>query len=283
MPNWVWNELTIDKKDKDLILNENGEVDFGILVPMPEELKRTIAGGMINACMAYAYLLDHKRDEFINSGFYSAVSYQLKKNMSKNTMLETLEKRIGDNPEMFNDEAETEMRKDKDGVLRCYVKEKNYGHTPEEVGRYYIGLLEKYKVLDWYSWSNRNWGVKWNASETDVTELKGGKLDITFNTPWGPPAEWLQTVAEYMPFHMAWEEEQGYRGIIHNNTRDGMVEDVDLHEDGDYERVEDNYGDSWREYLLNDIDVRTKATYKKMNEKKESFFNKEKEDPEMER
>ena len=38
MPNWVYNYMTINKKYKNLIINKEGDVDFGIIKPMPEEL-----------------------------------------------------------------------------------------------------------------------------------------------------------------------------------------------------------------------------------------------------
>ena len=56
MTNWVWNELKIEKKYKNLILNSNKEVDFNILMPMPKSLD--IQAGETDRLCMYWYLSD---------------------------------------------------------------------------------------------------------------------------------------------------------------------------------------------------------------------------------
>lgn len=53
MPNWVTNFLSIQKKDLDKVVDDKGEVDFSLLLPMPKELEKTIAGGSVDKCMEY--------------------------------------------------------------------------------------------------------------------------------------------------------------------------------------------------------------------------------------
>ncbi len=257
MPNWCYNDLTIRIQDKDKIINDKGEVDFNILMPMPEELMRTIAGGRIDECRAYAYLHDHTKDEFVHTEHFTR-AYNLQRSMSKKKMLEVLKERIGKNPQMYNDEMHVERRIGEDGKEGNYVVDEDYGHTILEIGRYYNDLKEKYGCVDWYSWANRHWGTKWNGGEASINE-DGGYLHIHFDTAWTTPDGWLAEVAQYMPFHLAWEAEEGFRGIKHNNTTYATIDNVELpmieyeeDENGDYEVVEDAYGEEWQNYMLDE-------------------------------
>jgi hypothetical protein len=268
MPNWVFNTLRIRKKDLDKVLDENNEVDFNILMPMPEELKRTISGGNIRKCMAYSYLEEHTLKDFKNSGYWDEAKGLdgINGRSGKQDILNALEERIGKNPQMYNDEAHYEERKNENGCMGTYLVKEDYGHTIKEIGDHYLALREKYGVCDWYAWSNRSWGTKWNACDTYVENMDKigsyGDNDIvavSFNTPWCVPGGWLQTLAEKAPFHLVWEEEQGFRGIMENNNPEAELTDTELpeiqyeeNEEGDYVRAEDEYGENWTDYLFDE-------------------------------
>ena len=70
MPNWVWNNLTIKTEDKHYILNDKEEVDFNVLLPMPEDLKRTISGGVIKDCIAYFVLVTQGKEHFVDTSWF---------------------------------------------------------------------------------------------------------------------------------------------------------------------------------------------------------------------
>lgn len=136
--------------------------------------------------------------------------------------------------------------------------------TIENVGKFYCELKEKYGVKDWYNWHCNNWGCKWNASDSMVNEsyqIDGVEfVDITFDTPWCPPSGWIEELSKEIPFYLAWEEEQGYRGIYYNDF-EGYLHDDELpelrweenEETGEYEQVEDEYGEFWVDYFKEDI------------------------------
>lgn len=53
-------------------------------------------------------------------------------------------------------------------------------------------LQERYGADNWYTWCCKNWGTKWDCSDSDVAVDWGSGEDIeflhyTFDTPWGPP------------------------------------------------------------------------------------------------
>lgn len=210
MPNWVTNYLTIKREDAKYVLNDKGNVDFNMLVPRPEELNDTIAGASVEDCIALVFLKTHTKKAYLETPYYNKGYLGMKSSMTKKEMEQKLRERIGDNPMMFDSE---------------WSNEKRPKHTPEEVGEYYLSLKEKYGYFNWYDWSYDNWGVKWNACESDVINEDDDDelLYLQFSTPWGYPDEWLKQLAKKCPFHLAWEEEQGYRGIITSESGFGFI------------------------------------------------------------
>ena len=57
-------------------------------------------------------------------------------------------------------------------------------------------LIEKYGADNWYDWRYQNWGVKWNASDTEIYDEEH---IIAFSTPWGPPIKFLKKLTEDFP------------------------------------------------------------------------------------
>lgn len=56
-------------------------------------------------------------------------------------------------------------------------------------------LVEKYGADNWYDWRCNNWGCKWDASESAFYK-NGDDWMISFQTPWGPPIEFLQALSK---------------------------------------------------------------------------------------
>lgn len=64
---------------------------------------------------------------------------------------------------------------------------------------------------NWYAWSIKNWGTKWNASKGEVIEKE--KV-IVFNTAWTPPHPVIEALAELtrLSFTHYWaDEDRGYK------------------------------------------------------------------------
>lgn len=59
-------------------------------------------------------------------------------------------------------------------------------------------LIEKYGVDNWYDWHCNNWGVKWDASESGFWK-DGDDWMISFQTPWGPPTEFVKKLSAQFP------------------------------------------------------------------------------------
>ena len=73
--------------------------------------------------------------------------------------------------------------------------------------------------FNWYHWHINEWGTKWNARRTCVSNKANDEYIISFETPWGPPVGWLKALAEKgIKFHLDWKEETGYKDVITNET-----------------------------------------------------------------
>lgn len=93
----------------------------------------------------------------------------------------------------------------------------------EKLGEYHgtHGYTADGKVGDtefnWYNWNINNWGVKWDASECELTEADETSLQYQFHTPWGVAEEALRALSSQYPdveFCLDFEEEQGWGGEL---------------------------------------------------------------------
>ena len=187
MPNWCQNEVQgFTKEMYKKYADKNGNFDFNKLCPMPKELERTISGGVIDECVAYYILKTQGRDAFLKTLWYDweisrHFSVHIDKKMNTEQMEHALLKVIGNNPVMYPEEIE----QFKSGVL--------LGHTPEEIGKLYYELREKYGALNWYDWRRKNWGTKWNACNTEYYEESEV---LCFSTAWNEPTQIFELLAK---------------------------------------------------------------------------------------
>tara|TARA_R110000822_G_scaffold249461_1_gene376899 strand:+ start:476 stop:973 length:498 start_codon:yes stop_codon:yes gene_type:complete len=97
----------------------------------------------------------------------------------------------------------------------------------------------------WYVWSNKHWGTKWEASNSDVTHSEN-YTNYSFETAWGSPVEYIKKVSRMYPqleFHVTWAEEGGEGGtyMYHNGNcvYDTQMTTSEWHEFQGYEEEED--------------------------------------------
>ena len=53
----------------------------------------------------------------------------------------------------------------------------------------------KYGKNNWYDWSIKNWGTKWNSCETRLEDEEEDFLEYTFNTAWAEPVPVIAELA----------------------------------------------------------------------------------------
>ena len=200
MPNWCSNELRIDKKYKDKLVNKENKVDFSILIPMPESLQ--VEAGSSNDTDMYVYL-SNKFAKSVNDVKKDPHSKLINNSFSNDWIQEVYDRLKKENLSKYN-------------INESYKR-----------GKVLIDNYDTYGAINWYEWAWANWGVKWNANTTDIEEDED-ELVLYFDTPWGPPSGWLEKLAEKkIPFELDWEEEGGMRGRISANEN-GEITDEEL-------------------------------------------------------
>ena len=77
-------------------------------------------------------------------------------------------------------------------------------HTDEEKAQAEINE-KKYGAKDWYDWCNLNWGTKWDACNSHISDEGRDEkweeyfIRIAFDTAWCPPYEYLHKATQKYP------------------------------------------------------------------------------------
>ena len=199
MPNWVTNNLNIAEKDlekfKKLALDENGYIDFNILVPRPSDLNIT-AG-------CYEWYIDkygfNKEQETKQNTLLKPVLDKIyNENLSQDEFV-----KLAYTNEIFKIAKEVynlERKSDLDNILRGYYNLNKHGYT------------------NWYDWSIAKWGTKWNASET-----YGSNNCFTFDTAWSCPFEWILELSKHIDFKGSFADEDLGANLGTFETENGKV------------------------------------------------------------
>ena len=158
MPNWVCNHLTIKGENAvDVmrsVLTKNEESDYGYdfdfnkIIPMPEDLK--IISGSITRTCAKLYLNAIAED----APAYVKYAERYVKAFDKDYLL-TEQEQI----DKMNDALK--YRDYPNNVLLFSNKADVYAY-----GKRVLDNVAEYGAKDWYDWSIKNWGSKWNAANT---------------------------------------------------------------------------------------------------------------------
>jgi len=179
MPNWVTAKLTIEGPNASKVMQglldkrENEVVfDFNKIIPMPKELQ-IVAGDVTDKCIDYylATISEEGFNNLVNAFLKSSNSNYLKDKTilkSKDKIMELKEKLL-----------ENYSQKGKD---YCPEPVLNTESDIIEYGKNALMNVIKYGALDWYEWSTKNWGTKWNACHNIYDEKVPN--EIRFDTAW---------------------------------------------------------------------------------------------------
>lgn len=58
--------------------------------------------------------------------------------------------------------------------------------------------IKNYGAMDWYQWSLKNWGTKWNSKVLQIEELPEG-VELVFDTAWSPPEPIFKELSRLYP------------------------------------------------------------------------------------
>lgn len=207
MPNWVINCLefigddAIDIINKHLTINERGEkeFDFNTIIKMPEELKIEKSSRSSDGFKLYIA----KMNPFITN--IGDKEDKLTINQFMNKLVNTFNRDCIDHIERY-------ILREKE-IIELKEKYKDKLKDLVVLGEKVFHNYELYKVADWYDWSIKFWGCKWNSCNTII---EGNK--VYFDTPWSPSIEVVSELAKMhyniKIIHEYAEEQTGfYSGI----------------------------------------------------------------------
>ena len=210
MPNWTTNAILMHASDRDKLINEDGNIDFNLLLPMPDSLHQT-SGSITSAA------LDYYRG---NLGYDDIREH-----------IHHLDEKEAESVIAGEDSHGRYLRDDVDDFryVTMYIEGRKYviesAGQFRELGRIYAENQEQYGSATWYDWACTHWGTKWNASYTHIEEL-GEYLLVTFDTAWNAPSPYL--IDE---MHKACAKPFIYEAVDEDNS------DV-VYEPGEYEYFE---------------------------------------------
>lgn len=201
MPNWVRNRIIIEadnykeilaqittKRQEEFSEESCCSIDFEKIIPMPKSLK-VVSGSITNECIN-AYLYKNRNEEdFSNvSKFIEKAGINIK-NLDDDTYKKIIERSI--NYDIGVEETEKKLKSEEDVI--------NFGQQ-------LISNIIEYGSTDWYEWSIKNWGTKWNACEGIVENN-----ELLFETAWSPVPKIVEQLSIKFPdaiFKYDFAEEQ---------------------------------------------------------------------------
>jgi hypothetical protein len=187
-------------------------VDFGVLIPMPEELKVSKTSSAFSDLQrAFAALALEPTDALPapTPAFLETISVVPSTEEGRSLIVKAAA--MGIWPKLYQAltrEASRLLsydwmaeRLESKGRVLGIAGLIDYALVDEAEG---FGLQKQYLIntarfghADWYSWSCANWGTKWNAYDglvTDTVEGDTTTLKLRFDTAWSPPEPWFGTL-----------------------------------------------------------------------------------------
>lgn len=198
MPNWVRNRVVAlnPQELKKHIIDESGAVDFNMVIPMPEDLEIT-SGSYSYAVQNSIYFSEYTKQNMekqVKVDKLLAVHYD-----SNKTQQEFLDECLEDNKIL------AEIRKIKSLKLRGENKT-SASNVAEAYDTFIKGYfnVQRYGSKDWYDWRIKNWGTKWNASDSSFNEETGV---IEFDTAWSMPENIFRALSHFTPLRVVYADE----------------------------------------------------------------------------
>lgn len=250
MPNYVRNmfiECKYPNKLNKFILNDKGEIDFGILIPMPETL-----GVIGSLCSDIAkFLKDNKYKSFA----YRANTFE--------EYIQAINSNLNLNVRAFNNQNE----------FMNNVKDRNYSEIIENV--YMTWNIIKYGYPTWYEWSCEKWGTKWNACDQGKWN-EYDKGNSIFDTAWSAPTAWLKELAKKVEFVLLYADEdigsncgivESKNGILFRHNNNSNQDSATVFASG-----VNGYDFSDRDYYSEEEEKKAKQMYNNRYKLMETFF-----------
>lgn len=222
MPNWVINKVELEGEGVECILkshltkDERGimEFDLNTIERMPDDLRIEKSSRSVDGLKLYISRINPLMSDFGKKEEKILPFAEWAKEMLSvfgSDCMDKIDKYI--------------LRSSEISKLRM-----KYGKDFEsviELGKKVYDNMKKYGTLDWYEWSCRNWGTKWNACNT---YLPDDGRSACFDTAWSPSIEAIEKLARLHPdihvIHKYAEEQSGFMSGFLEYRNGELVNDV---------------------------------------------------------
>lgn len=177
MPNYVRNifiEVSDEEKYKKFVLNDEGKIDFNILIPMPVSLS-----------IGYSGLQDFN----VDAKFFKFA-------LNSHT--------FDDYRELIHDCMKINIPAFKKYEDFLNIKDIDAKRLIKKV--YTVWNKVKLGYPSWYEWRTDKWGTKWNACEDNLSYPSIAQ-EYIFKTAWSTPSSWLSKLAEKLDFVLLYADE----------------------------------------------------------------------------
>lgn len=208
MPNHITNIITINGVSEERTAqilaavqsDEDGvqcnSIDFNKLIPMPSELN-------------------------VECGSRSDKALKLYKEFLAESKILSMMNLTNSIPEAEYNNAVSEL-------VKKY--EKLSGNDPDllSFGEQLYNNVQKYGAADWYSWSIRNWGSKWNSYGYDDLDYRGAGNEIGFYTAWSRVEPIMERLSQMFPdaeFFYQWADEDFGCNVGQQTWKNGEITD----------------------------------------------------------
>ena len=188
MPNYAYNQITCKNEEnfnklRSVLLNDNNEVDFNKIIPMPKTLQIEASEAPWQMADVSAYLFggtelhEHDMDE----------------------VRDQIKKLYPDVRFVHSDPRDMDVRKNlcpnqiPDALLKLIAEPVSGYPASAELGKVLLNNMVAYGFTDWYDWSRIHWGTKWNAIQTEIFEPQ---RQIFWETAWSPSIDIVEIAME---------------------------------------------------------------------------------------
>ena len=195
-------EKEIEELEDEGFIDPEEVVDFNLVLPMPEDMNIEANGRL---WITRDSLMKEKQDRILEP----LLSKVFKPYMTQHEFIENAIPIIGMKKSVFQE------------VYNC--NSSDVSAFTNTLASYYN--QRKYGFTSWYKWSIKNWGTKWNAYLSDVSN---DYTELTFDTAWTIPEPVFIEISKKCPIYVVYAGEdmgEGYGIVKYENGNKEIILD----------------------------------------------------------